>query len=102
MTSGNGSTTRRQIGDAQGAEVATSPHADDEILYGGNVVFATKNRGDTWQIASPDLTRGKPGPNDRKAHTITTIAASPLEWGAVSTMAKSTPAVSACRSKAPS
>ncbi len=59
--------------------IVQSPYADDEIFYGGNVVFATKNRGDTWSIVSPDLTRGKPGPNERKAHTITTLAASPLE-----------------------
>ena len=59
--------------------ILQSPYADDEVFYGGNVVFVTKNRGDTWQIASPDLTRGKPGPNVRKAHTVTTIAASTLE-----------------------
>ncbi len=59
--------------------ILQSPYADDEIFYAGNVVFVSKNRGDTWQIASPDLTRGKPGPNDLKAHTITTLAAAPLE-----------------------
>ena len=28
-------------------------------------------------MISPDLTRGKPDPNDRKAHTISTLAAQP-------------------------
>jgi len=60
------------------APIVQSPYADDEVFYGGNVVFVTRDRGNTWQVASPDLTRGKPGPNDRKAHTITTIAASPI------------------------
>src|ERR1019366_5027448 len=59
--------------------ILQSPYADDEVFHGGNFLFATKNRGKTWQVASPDLTRGKPGPNAYQGHTITTIAASPLE-----------------------
>jgi photosystem II stability/assembly factor-like uncharacterized protein len=59
--------------------IVQSPYGDDEVFYGGNFVFVSRDRGDTWQLASPDLTRGRPGPNDRKAHTITTIAAAPLE-----------------------
>ncbi|MSQ94079.1 MAG: hypothetical protein EXR98_05930 [Gemmataceae bacterium] len=59
--------------------ILQSPYADDEVFYGGNHVFATTNRGDTWQVVSPDLTRGKPGLNDYRGNTITTIAASALE-----------------------
>jgi photosystem II stability/assembly factor-like uncharacterized protein len=59
--------------------ILQSPYADDEIFFAGNHFFASKNRGDSWQIASPDLTRGKPGPNELKAHTITVVAASPME-----------------------
>jgi photosystem II stability/assembly factor-like uncharacterized protein len=59
--------------------ILQSPYADDEVFYGSNVLFVTQDRGDIWQIASPDLTRGKPGSNDYKGHSITTIAGSPLE-----------------------
>jgi len=36
--------------------------ADPHVLYlGSNVLFATRDGGDTWQIVSPDLTREDPG-----------------------------------------
>jgi photosystem II stability/assembly factor-like uncharacterized protein len=57
--------------------IVQSPYVHDDVFYGANVVFHTRNRGDSWQIVSPDLTRGKPGPNDRKAHTISTLSAQP-------------------------
>lgn len=57
--------------------ILQSPYHHDEIFYGGNFVFVSKNRGDSWRLASPDLTRGKPGPNDFRGHTITTLAAQP-------------------------
>jgi hypothetical protein len=56
-----------------------SPYAQDEVFYGGNMVFCSRDRGDTWQVVSPDLTFGKAGPNDFRGHTLTTLAASPLE-----------------------
>jgi hypothetical protein len=58
-----------------------SPHNPKTVYFGGNVLFRSDNRGDTWSIASPDLTRGKPGPSDYRGHTITTIAESPLKQG---------------------
>src|SRR5581483_4043837 len=39
------------------------------------------DRGATWAIISPDLTRGTPGPSSDFGHTLTTIAESPLRPG---------------------
>jgi photosystem II stability/assembly factor-like uncharacterized protein len=60
--------------------ILVSPHDSQIIFYGGNVVFRSTNRGDKWDIISPDLTR-KPGRNDYNGHTITTLAESPVEGG---------------------
>jgi photosystem II stability/assembly factor-like uncharacterized protein len=59
--------------------ILQSPYNEDELFYGGDVVFASRDRGNTWRVTSPDLSRGKPGPNAFKGHTITTLAASVLE-----------------------
>jgi photosystem II stability/assembly factor-like uncharacterized protein len=58
-----------------------SPHNSHVVYFAGNHVFRSDNRGDTWMIVSPDLTHGKPGPNDYAGHTITTLAESPLKAG---------------------
>lgn len=58
-----------------------SPHNSKVVYFAGNHVFRSDDRGDTWFIVSPDLTRGKPGPNDHFGNTITTIAESPLKQG---------------------
>jgi photosystem II stability/assembly factor-like uncharacterized protein len=58
-----------------------SAHAPGTLYYGGNVLFQSRNRGDRWEVISPDLTRGRPGPNLYSGHTITTIAESPLQAG---------------------
>lgn len=34
-----------------------SPHASKRLYIGGNYVFKTENRGDNWQVISPDLSR---------------------------------------------
>jgi hypothetical protein len=61
--------------------ILMSPHHSKTIFYGANVVFRSDDRGRTWRIISPDLTRGKPGPNDARGHTITALAESPLTAG---------------------
>ncbi len=61
--------------------ILISPHDSKTIYYGGNVVFKSVNRGDKWDVISPDVTRGKPGPSDDRGHTITTLAESPLRAG---------------------
>jgi hypothetical protein len=53
------------------------------VWFAGNVVFRSEDRGENWTTASPDLTRGQPGPNDYRGHTITTLAESPLTKGLV-------------------
>jgi photosystem II stability/assembly factor-like uncharacterized protein len=58
-----------------------SPHNAKTLYFGGNHVFKSVNRGDTWEALGPDLTRGEPGPNKYAGHTITTIAESPLKAG---------------------
>jgi photosystem II stability/assembly factor-like uncharacterized protein len=59
-----------------------SPHNSQVVYFAGNHVFRSDNRGDSWLIVSPDLTRGKnPGPNAYFGNTITTIAESPLRQG---------------------
>jgi photosystem II stability/assembly factor-like uncharacterized protein len=61
--------------------ILLSPH-DHRILYfAGNHVFRSVHRGDTWEVISPDLTKGKPGPSEENGHTITTLAESPLKAG---------------------
>jgi photosystem II stability/assembly factor-like uncharacterized protein len=63
--------------------ILLSPHDRKTLWFGGNHVFRSIDRGDTWTIVSPDLTRGKPGPSEYNGHTITTIAESPLRPGLI-------------------
>jgi photosystem II stability/assembly factor-like uncharacterized protein len=58
-----------------------SPHNPRTVYYGGNHVFRSSDRGETWEVMGPDLTRGKPGPDPSTGHTLTTIAESPLRAG---------------------
>jgi photosystem II stability/assembly factor-like uncharacterized protein len=58
-----------------------SPHNPKTIYFGGNYVFRSTARGDGWEIISPDLTLGRPGPSTEFGHTITTLAESPLKAG---------------------
>ena len=61
--------------------ILLSPHQSQTVYFGGNVLFRSDNRGESWHIVSPDLTRGKPGPSDYQGHTITTLAESPKKKG---------------------
>ncbi|HXH07232.1 MAG TPA: hypothetical protein VNI83_11645, partial [Vicinamibacterales bacterium] len=78
--------------------ILISPHDPKTIYYGGNRLFGSKDRGDTWTLVTPDLTTnpdrdslkifGKVSKeflsrNDGVVHygTITTIAESPLKPG---------------------
>jgi photosystem II stability/assembly factor-like uncharacterized protein len=58
-----------------------SPHDSKTIYHGGEVLFKTTTRGDKWEVISPDLTRGKPGPSEDRGHTITTVVESPVKAG---------------------
>ncbi len=78
--------------------IVVSPHDHRTIWYGGNRLFGSRDRGDTWTIVSPDLTNaaerdkmtifGKTAKemmsrNDGVVHfgTITTLAESPVKAG---------------------
>jgi photosystem II stability/assembly factor-like uncharacterized protein len=39
------------------APIAVSPHDASELYHGGNVLFRSRDRGQTWEAISPDLTR---------------------------------------------
>jgi photosystem II stability/assembly factor-like uncharacterized protein len=56
-----------------------SPHNPAVLYYGGNHLFRSPDRGDKWEVISPDLTRGQPGPNAYNGHSLTAIAESP-KW----------------------
>lgn len=61
--------------------ILLSPHNSRTVYYGGNFLFRSDDRGDSWSIVSPDLTHGKPGPSEYQGHTITTISESPKKKG---------------------
>jgi len=59
-----------------------SAHDSRTLYYAGNVVFQSKDRGNTWRVISPDLTRGELGRTYAfSGHTITALSESPLRPG---------------------
>lgn len=60
-----------------------SPHAPQTIYFCSQYVHRSRNRGETWETISPDLTTADPEKiKGNVPHcTITTIAASPLRQG---------------------
>jgi photosystem II stability/assembly factor-like uncharacterized protein len=77
------------------APIHLSPHDPETVYYGGNVLFRTRDGGQTWEEISPDLSTGdsaKLGPSGgisadntgAEFHaTIYTIAESPVEVGVI-------------------
>lgn len=78
--------------------IVVSPHDPKTIWYGGHRVFGSTDRGETWSVASADLTSGKKrdgleifgktakeflSRNDGKVHyaTLTALAESPVRAG---------------------
>lgn len=78
--------------------ILVSPHDPKTVYYGGNRLFGSKDRGDTWTLVTPDLTNGAErdrmpifgkiakdflSRNDGVVHfgSITTLAESPLKAG---------------------
>jgi hypothetical protein len=51
------------------------------LIFGGNYVFRSDDRGDTWRTISLDLTCGRAGPSPHTGHTITALAESPRRRG---------------------
>jgi photosystem II stability/assembly factor-like uncharacterized protein len=73
-----------------------SPHDPGTVYHGGNVLFRTRDGGDTWDEISPDLTRAEPEklvlsggeitPDNSTAEThatIYTVAESPVQAGVI-------------------
>ena len=78
------------------APIAVSPHDPKTLYYGGNVVFRTRDGGQTWQVLSGDLTRndkakqqwsGGPITGDNTGvetyDTVFVIAESPAQKGVI-------------------
>jgi photosystem II stability/assembly factor-like uncharacterized protein len=61
------------------APVLLSPHNPRIVFFGGNHVFRSIDRGDTWERLSPDLTHGQPGTSANTGHTLTALTQSPLQ-----------------------
>jgi len=59
--------------------VIISPHNPHTLYFGGNKLFKTVNRGDSWQVQSPDLTAD---PESRYS-AIVSIDESPLKPGLI-------------------
>lgn len=79
------------------AGIAADPHAEGTVYYGSQFVHRTTDRGQTWEIISPDLTTDDPE-KQRQAEsggltkdvtaaenhtTLLTIAPSPVEEGVI-------------------
>ena len=65
-----------------------SPHDPKTLYAGAEVLFRSKDRGDSWEIISPDLTTNDPKkisvPRTTIQHcTITTISESPVTAGVI-------------------
>ncbi len=76
------------------APIVLSPHNPRTIYFGGNVLFKSVNRGDTWSVISPDLTtadttrinarnRGDMSTGAENHCNIITIGESPLIPGLI-------------------
>jgi len=67
------------------APIAMSPQDPKTIYAGAQVLFRSRDRGDTWEEISPDLTTNDPQKIGRNVPycTITTIAESPRKAGVI-------------------
>ena len=76
--------------------IALSPHDPEILYYGGNVLFQSNDRGETWSVISPDLTTNDPqkmklsggpiSPDNTRAEyhcTIVSVAESPVTQGLI-------------------
>ena len=51
--------------------IVISPHNSQTVFFGGNVLFKTVDRGESWEIISPDLSTNDPIKIDRKTGGLT-------------------------------
>lgn len=68
------------------APMLLSPHNPKTLFFGGQYLFRSDDRGDTWAKISPDLTAGKAGVLYKNTgHALTVIAESPKKAGLIYT-----------------
>ncbi|MCP4728304.1 MAG: hypothetical protein GY863_24925 [bacterium] len=69
-----------------------SPHDPDVLYFGGNKLFKTEDKGENWDVISPDLTRNQDKgewtildmkPSLRAYNALTAIEESPLRKGVI-------------------
>jgi photosystem II stability/assembly factor-like uncharacterized protein len=67
------------------APLVLSPHDPKTLYAGAQILWRSKDRGDSWEEISPDLTTNDPGKIGRNVPyaTITTISESPLAAGTI-------------------
>jgi photosystem II stability/assembly factor-like uncharacterized protein len=66
------------------APTVLSPHSNAIIYHGMQYLLMSRDRGDTWELISPDLTYNTPGETgDIRYHTIYAISESPLRFGLI-------------------
>jgi photosystem II stability/assembly factor-like uncharacterized protein len=63
------------------APIVLSAHDTRTLYFGGNHLFKSTDRGNTWRIISHDLTRGTPGLSASTGHTLSAIGESPITPG---------------------
>jgi photosystem II stability/assembly factor-like uncharacterized protein len=62
--------------------IILSPHNPSVVYYGGQYVFRSSNRGDTWERISPDLTYNDPKQlGDIPYQTVFALSESPMRAG---------------------
>jgi photosystem II stability/assembly factor-like uncharacterized protein len=66
------------------APTILSPHGSHVLYHGMQYVLMSRDRGDTWEIISPDLTSPSPAQRgDIPYHTVFAMAESPLRFGLI-------------------
>jgi len=61
-----------------------SPHNPDILYHGMQYVMMSRDRGDTWEIISPDLSHNDPKKQgDISYQTLTSLSESPLRFGLI-------------------
>jgi photosystem II stability/assembly factor-like uncharacterized protein len=66
------------------APTILSPHSPDIVYHGMQHLLMSRDRGDTWDVISPDLTYNTPAEKgDIPYHTIFTISESPRRAGLI-------------------
>ncbi|MCH8286770.1 hypothetical protein IIB79_09630, partial [candidate division KSB1 bacterium] len=69
--------------------IVLSPHNPRTVFFGGNHLFKSVNRGDSWQIISPDLSKNDPINTRRETGGITRDVTGAETYGAIITVSES-------------